>query len=394
MDSLIYLGTHTNFTDKTNKATSKLIRLKNSDQIIINVPEGTQTRLMESTATIGKTKKILITDLSHDKINGLPGFLCSLGCAFRKEDPVADSAGEHQNLSAGSVSGSPQKKKLKSEPPEFILEIYGPVGLAVYLRTVLKLGMSFLGYKYRVIEINFTQNSPENLENSSNSPEYLHSMGFTSDSELHFQELKVQNFQLFTTNLLFQSKKIGEGNNQTDLSCYCFSLDNSTINYIFTNSSKIGKLDAKKLKQDGLPAGKLYQQLKAGQVVKNSEGKEFHPQDYISADIPGNCLVVLQQFSDLRPNQDLPASNSETPRNTLISLPEKLLTSQEFQQNKVTFTVNQKFSESCKNLIQKLSPDRKKVDIFIDHLSNEQEVVNFETDFPVKFCEFGLIHAL
>lgn len=82
--------------------------------------EGTQTQLMKSDLKAGKLSKIFITHLHGDHLYGISGLLCTISQSNQRFCPV---------------------------------DIYGPLGLAKYLRVTLGLSRSELGFQYRVYEM-------------------------------------------------------------------------------------------------------------------------------------------------------------------------------------------------------------------------------------------------
>lgn len=356
MDSIVYLGTSKDYCTANTYPTSKLLRLKNGDQYLINVPEGTQLRLTESgLGKPGRIKKIFITDLDNDKIGGLPGLLCSLGAAHRKED------GED----------APVNKKKKCDLAD--IELYGPFGLAIFIRTILKISTSMLGYTYKVFEFPCESKLTSSLHDldTIDKPCLMPTGDFTSENDFHLQEMEPEiiffdkNLQGF---LLFKNFKIDK---DTKLSCYAF-IENSIINYIFGNNPKIGKLDAKKLKSDGLKPGKDYTLIKAGKTVVNDEGKIFNPKDYISENIPGNLLICLQSF--------------EQNDNILIK---NLYKNKDYQQNSTYFTVNIEFMEKSRKFLENFESDVRHLDVIYDYLN-----LDYESCEGVNTCEFSLIWPL
>lgn len=83
--------------------------------------EGSQMQLMRSSIRLGKISKIFITHLHGDHLFGLPGLMCT--------------------ISQGSAEDRPA------------LVVYGPPGLAGYIRQSLSPSFSILGYKYEIVEL-------------------------------------------------------------------------------------------------------------------------------------------------------------------------------------------------------------------------------------------------
>lgn len=94
---------------------------------MIDCGEGSQIQAMKSTVKPGRISKIFITHLHGDHCYGLSGFLSTMS-------------------QRGKTSQS------ENEPMR-IIEIYGPVGLRMMLRTMLSLSQSQLGFDFVVHEL-------------------------------------------------------------------------------------------------------------------------------------------------------------------------------------------------------------------------------------------------
>ena len=118
---LTFLGTGAGLPSPVRGASCTALQLQ-GDVWLFDCGEGSQIQLMRSTVRLGKINRIFITHMHGDHLFGLPGLLCTIT----------------QNVA------------LESKPA---LKIYGPPGLARFLRQSLNLSYSILGYKYEVYEL-------------------------------------------------------------------------------------------------------------------------------------------------------------------------------------------------------------------------------------------------
>ncbi|VEF47873.1 ribonuclease Z [Bacillus freudenreichii] len=80
-------------------------------------------------------------------------------------------------------------------------------------------------------------------------------------------------------------------------------LDHALPSYGFriTEKDKQGALDANKLREEGIPPGPIYKQLKAGEAVTLEDGRTIHGSDYVGPSQKGRVLAIL---GDTRPCQN------------------------------------------------------------------------------------------
>jgi len=124
---VLFLGTSAGCPSATRNVQACAVRLESGDYVIVDGGEGTQQQLLKASKKgagrfrAGKCRVVLVTHLHGDHSFGLPGLIVYLDSA------AATNA-----------------------PP---LEVVGPVGLAVFLRSALALSRTELQRGYRVTEL-------------------------------------------------------------------------------------------------------------------------------------------------------------------------------------------------------------------------------------------------
>jgi len=260
-----------------------------------------------------------------------------------------------------------------------------------------------LGYKFSIFEIG------DVLETKSLERPILTSMGsIITENTPHSQEVISSKNPKFDKNLngynLFKTK-IGTGANASEVSGYAYlettrarsnskTKPNSNISYVFTTSPKIGKLDAVRLKNDGLKPGKDYTLIKNGQSVTNSEGKVFHPADYISPALPGKFVVFSGLSAD---GEEIDQVSRDT--YTTKSLPEILANKKENRDNSIVYTMPYKeITKSSISFLNNLSEQASKLEVIFDYFDEEfydQEVHKFENEkIKSSKCCFSMIQRV
>ncbi|GAA5993280.1 hypothetical protein JCM10908_001409 [Rhodotorula pacifica] len=143
--SVTFLGTAAGRPCTTRNVSSLVLKL-DSKLWMVDAGEGTQHRLIESDKhcktklAMSKIRRIFITHMHADHVNGLPGLLATI------------SAGD--GIPQASTSTGPQP----TEP--LPIEIYGPSGLRQFLRVSLSLTQTILSRPYTVHELLFPDETP------------------------------------------------------------------------------------------------------------------------------------------------------------------------------------------------------------------------------------------
>lgn len=215
---LIFLGTGAGVPSKNRNVTSIAISMLNERNAIwlFDCGEGTQQQILRSPIRLSKLEKIFITHLHGDHIFGLPGL-----------------------LSSRSFQGG-----------ETELTVYGPPGIALYIKDSLELSGSHLTYPLQIVEV-----------------------------------------------------ESGEIFSDKQWKVVCDELDHGiqSFGYRLMESAKPGSLDAAKLKAEGVPAGPLYQELKEGKTVTLPDGRTIDGQAFIGPEQKGRIITI---FGDTRQHKN------------------------------------------------------------------------------------------
>ena len=123
------------------------------------------------------------------------------------------------------------------------LTIYGPVGIKKFVMTALQVSESRLSYPLKFVEID------------------------------HSQELfNERGFKVTTMSLAHK------------IACYGYRIE---------EADHPGELQVDKLRQDNIPSGPIYGQLKAGKTVKLDDGRVIDGKNYIGKPQPGRIVAIL-----------------------------------------------------------------------------------------------------
>lgn len=123
------------------------------------------------------------------------------------------------------------------------LTIYGPVGIKKFVMTALQVSESRLSYPLKFVEID------------------------------HSQELfNERGFKVTTMSL------------DHKIACYGYRIE---------EADHPGELQVDKLRQDNIPSGPIYGQLKAGKTVKLDDGRVIDGKNYIGKPQSGRIIVIL-----------------------------------------------------------------------------------------------------
>lgn len=123
------------------------------------------------------------------------------------------------------------------------LTIYGPVGIKKFVMTALQVSESRLSYPLKFFEID------------------------------HSQELfNERGFKVTTMSL------------DHKIACYGYRIE---------EADHPGELQVDKLRQDNIPSGPIYGQLKAGKTVKLDDGRVIDGKNYIGKPQPGRIVAIL-----------------------------------------------------------------------------------------------------
>jgi len=144
------------------------------------------------------------------------------------------------------------------------LTIYGPVGIKKFVMTALQVSESRLSYPLKFVEIDHSQ-------------ELFNDRGF-----------KVTTMSL-----------------DHKIACYGYRIE---------EADHPGELQVDKLRQDNIPSGPIYGQLKAGKTVKLDDGRVIDGRNYIGKPQPGRIIAILGDTRQT-PNADVLVHESTFAKN-------------------------------------------------------------------------------
>lgn len=206
-----FLGTGAGSPSKQRNVTSIALRLLEERNAIwlFDVGEATQHQILRTTIRPRKIEKIFITHLHGDHIFGLPGLLSS------------------RSFQSG----------------EGALTIYGPRGVADFVKTSLRVSETKLSYPIKFVE-------------------------------------------LTDTGVIFEDKTFSVVCEKLDHKIECFG-------YRVVEHDHPGELQVEKLRALNVPSGPIYGQLKAGKRVELSDGRVLDGRDFIGAAQAGRIVTIL-----------------------------------------------------------------------------------------------------
>lgn len=208
---LQFLGTGAGVPAKHRNVSGIALKLLDERNAVwlFDCGEGTQLQILKSSIRPRKIEKIFITHLHGDHIFGLPGL-----------------------LSSRSFQGG-------NEP----LELYGPVGIADFVRTSLRVSQTKLGYKLKIIEL--------------------------TDSGIAFSDNQ------FTVSFLPLDHGI------------------TSFGYRIVEADHEGQLQVEKLAALHLPSGPIYGKLKRGETVQLPDGRWINGKEFVGEKKAGRIVTVL-----------------------------------------------------------------------------------------------------
>ncbi|HJG22482.1 ribonuclease Z [Enterococcus durans] len=208
---LQFLGTGAGVPAKHRNVTSIALKLldERNEVWLFDCGEGTQMQILRTSIRPRKIEKIFITHLHGDHIFGLPGLLSS------------------RSFQGGDTP----------------LEIYGPKGIEMFIKTSLAVSQTRLGYALKFIEL-------------------------TEDQPI-FED---QQFSVYT-------KKLDHG------------ID--SFGYRVVEHDHKGELQVDKLKELAIPAGPIYGKLKKGETVTLDDGRTINGKAFVGPDKKGRIVTIL-----------------------------------------------------------------------------------------------------
>ncbi|MEI5992500.1 ribonuclease Z [Candidatus Enterococcus mansonii] len=208
---LQFLGTGAGVPAKHRNVSSIALKLLDERNAVwlFDCGEGTQLQILKSNIRPRKIEKIFITHLHGDHIFGLPGL-----------------------LSSRSFQGGDEK-----------LEIYGPPGIAEFVRTALKVSQTRLSYELKFIEIGKEE-------------------------------------------IIFSDK-------QATVSCLPLDHGIASFGYRIVEADHEGELQVDKLAALNIPSGPIYGKIKRGETVELSDGRVINGKEFVGQKKAGRVVTIL-----------------------------------------------------------------------------------------------------
>lgn len=206
-----FLGTGAGVPAKHRNVSGIALRLLDERNAVwlFDCGEGIQLQILKSTIRPRKIEKIFITHLHGDHIYGLPGL-----------------------LSSRSFQGGNEK-----------LELYGPVGIADFIRTSLRVSQTRLSYELKIIELS-------------------------------------------QPGIVFSDK-------QFTVSCLPLDHGITSLGYRIVEADHEGQLQVEKLAALNIPSGPIYGKIKRGETITLSDGQIIHGKDFVGEKKSGRIVTIL-----------------------------------------------------------------------------------------------------
>lgn len=219
-----FLGTGAGSPSRSRNVSSLALKLldERNEVWLFDCGEGTQHQILRTAIRPRKISKIFITHLHGDHIFGLPGLLAS------------------------------RSNQGGTEP----LTIYGPKGIAEFVKTSLRVTQTHLSYSI--------------------------------------------NFEVVQPGTVFDDATFSVTADYLDHRITCFG-------YRIHEKPHPGELLIDKVREADIPSGPVYAQLKAGKTVTLADGRTFNGQDFIGDAQPGRTVTI---FGDTRQvDRELPLAD-------------------------------------------------------------------------------------
>lgn len=257
---LTVLGSGAAYPGPLRGASATALRLEHGETWIFDCGEGTQTQLMKSRTRTGKISKIFVSHLHGDHVYGLPGLLCTL------------------SLNCSAPPGQQGQ----------CVEIFGPVGLRLYLRVALRVCSSELMFPFTVHELQPTgdQSPPAGLPDAVLTaccppPHLQERPGRTlcPDPESDLYSLLQDERVAVTAFKLFHRVP--------------------SFGFCIQETDRPGRLRVELLKQLGVKPGPVYGRLKSGLSVRLEDGRVLAASEVVEPAVRGRRVCVLGDCSGL-----------------------------------------------------------------------------------------------
>lgn len=245
------------------------MKLEDGSVWLFDCGEGSQIQIQKLPVSSAKINKIFITHLHGDHCFGLPGLLCTISqqIAIKEED------------------------KVNNKLP--IIEIYGPLGLRLFLYTSLSLSRSQLAYQYKVHE--FIPHSDQYSEDWS-----AWNVDHNGPVCLHPSELPPVIINCIENDNGHAHWKLFE-NSDWSVNAGWIHHGVPSFGFVMKEKGRPGTLDKDKLLSLGIKPGPMYGMLKSGRSINVDGVGEVTPEMVLGPSFPGRTAVVLGDTSDATP---------------------------------------------------------------------------------------------
>ena len=269
--SIVTLGTASQAPTKSRALNSVVVRC-DKGSYLVDCGEGTQAQLGASTVRHSSITKVLITHLHGDHCFGLPGMLCLL---------ASSHAPDNEELKVVS----------KKQKTEIIIDIYGPLGLARYLRTAMSLSRSLLSVKFRVNEL-----IPTDRQLTTSKPPFSSWNPPAEADSIELHPCELPGHKISAEAVEIEQKQYNIWRLFTDDSVTCSATELlhhvPTFGYTLEEPARQGLLDKEKLNSFGLRNSPLCGRLARGEsVIVN--GVTINAADVMKPVAPGRKVCVL-----------------------------------------------------------------------------------------------------
>jgi ribonuclease Z len=245
---ITFLGTSSGVPTAERNMSNIDLMLENGSVYMFDCGEGTQHQMQKSILKSGKVTTIFITHLHGDHVFGLPGLLCSL-------------------------SGN-------NPPTRTRMDIYGPLGLAQFLRTSLRMSDSHLGFTLAIHELvpvemkdKVTETSQSELLQYEEATSYIH----FDDAAQCFHVVKKDSVTIRAAPINHRVYTVG---------------------YVIEEDSKPGQLDMQKVAELKVPKGPMLGKLKNGIDITLDDGTVVKASDVVGPEQRGKKVVILGDTHD------------------------------------------------------------------------------------------------
>ena len=262
---LMFFGTGSAIPSPPRNTSSLALRLQGMTWLF-DCGEGTQSQIYRTPLTLGSIKRIFITHLHGDHVNGLPGLVVSI-CQFLEQETR-------------------------------VLEIYGPKGLYEFLEVNLRLTRSDRGRALRgMLRVHELVTSAPGAMDSppmQNGKSFLEHAYIPPVAGSTHWEIDVA-----------ESDGGASGSRQSKQTSYTMTaapLRHSMpcVGYVVQESDKPGQIDEDECRRRGLTPGPAYGELKAGRDVQLPCGGTLRAEEVVAPAKLGRKVVILGDTADSR----------------------------------------------------------------------------------------------